>query len=181
MRLRAKLPILLAVALRVWCAGESPVLSQERAPEPEGAGHHAQAGVPLHPHEQRAIEVEIILGKEGFHVAKGGRSKGHGFLLVAGADAVLSLRNEDVIPHDFISPLFTRTDIHFSGRAIGIFRKEAAGFRVPPGHALTLGFKVPFSDFQTFYDLIWCGQHQEKQPDGKELLIVVTEKMAGRT
>ena len=47
--------------------------------------------------------------------------------------------------HDFISALFTRIEVHFTGRATGIFRKEAAGFRLKPGDSLTLQFIPPFS------------------------------------
>lgn len=179
MRLLAKLPILVTVALLAGGAGGFTVLSLERAAAHDGARHPAQEGASLLPaDESQAIEVEIVAREGGYSVVKGGQSNGRGFTLVAGADVHISLRNDDVNPHEFISPLFTRTDIHFSGKAIGVFRKEAAGFRLPPGQVLTLAFKAPFSDFPTFYDLIWCGKHQEHQSGGQEMLIVVTEKTA---
>ena len=77
--------------------------------------------------------------------------------------------------HDFISALFTRIEVHFTGRATGIFRKEAAGFRLKPGDSLTLQFIPPFSEFRSMYDLIWCSHHTQHSPQRKELLIVVTE------
>jgi hypothetical protein len=150
-----------------------------KAMERDGTPHTHEGG--RSPAEASAVEVEIVIRVGGYYVLKGGQPHGLSVSIVAGAATILALRNEDTIPHEFISPLFTRTDIHFMGLAIGIFRKEAAGFRLNPGDTLTLQFMAPSSDFPIMYDLIWCSQHGEHNPESKELLIVVTKEKLPRS
>src|SRR5262245_5699066 len=123
-------------------------------------------------------KVEIVVRDGGHPLLKGQQTRGHLITLVAGQPAVLAFRNEDTVPREFISPLFTRADIHFEGRATGIFRKDAVGFRLTPGSTLTLQFITPHSGFQKMYDLIWCSHDHEKGHDEElqELLVVMTEE-----
>jgi hypothetical protein len=135
-------------------------------------GAHSSAAAP-------AVEVEIVLREGGQPLLlKGPQTHGHVIALVAGQPAVLAFRNEDTIPREFVSPLFTRADIHFVGRATGIFRKDAVGFRLTPGSTLTLEFMAPYTGFPKMYDLIWCRGDHDKEPDTElqELLIVITEE-----
>jgi len=123
-------------------------------------------------------EVEIVL-RQGEHLlVKGQHTHGQIIALVAGQPTALAFRNEDTIPREFVSSLFTRADIHFVGQATGIFRKDAVGFRLKPGSTLTLQFMVPHTGFPKMYDLIWCTHDRDKQPDAElqELLIVITEE-----
>ena len=122
-------------------------------------------------------DVEIVIQEGGHLVLKGPHTHGQVLTLVAGESIVLALRNEDIGPREFISPLFTRTETHFGGRATGIFRKDAAGFRLNPGDTLTLEFTAPYSGFRRMYDLIWCGHHDGRAgTEMKDLLIVMTEE-----
>jgi hypothetical protein len=125
-----------------------------------------------------ADEVEIVLREGGHLLLKGPQTHGHVIALVAGQPTVLAFRNEDTIAREFVSPLFTRADIHFVGRATGIFRKDAVGFRLNPGSTLTLEFMAPYTGFPKMYDLIWCRGDHDKEPDTElqELLIVITEE-----
>lgn len=123
-----------------------------------------------------AADIEIIVREGVVPILKGQQAHGRVLALIAGESIVIALRNEDTGPREFISPLFTRTEIHFAGRAIGIFRKEAAGFRLNPGDTLTLEFKAPYSGFQRMYDLIWCGHDGKAGTETQELVIVVTEE-----
>jgi hypothetical protein len=135
-------------------------------------GAHSSAAAP-------ADEVEIVLREGGQPLLlKGPQTHGHVIALVAGQPTVLAFRNEDTVPREFVSPLFTRADIHFVGRATGIFRKDAVGFRLNPGSTLTLAFMAPYSGFPKMYDLIWCRGDHDKEPDTElqELLIVMTEE-----
>src|SRR5262245_12531758 len=124
------------------------------------------------------VKVEIVVQEGGHPVLKGQQTHGQVIDLVAGQPAVLAFRNEDTVPREFVSPLFTRADIHFEGRATGIFRKDAVGFRLTPGSTLTLQFITPHSGFQKMYDLIWCSHDHEKGHDEElqELLVVMTEE-----
>ena len=122
--------------------------------------------------------VEIVMKDNRYHVRN--HKAGHELVLQAGEEVVIILRNHDPIPHEFITPLFTRTEVRFSGDATGIFGREAAGFRLEPGKVLTLQFKVPFSrPFTTMYDVAWCNRHANPQllqgNEDHELLIVATQ------
>ena len=123
-----------------------------------------------------AADVEIVVRGEGHPILKGQQVHGQVLTLVAGEPIVLALRNEDSGPREFISPLFTRTEVHFVGRAIGIFRKDAAGFRLNPGDTLTLQFMAPYSGFRRMYDLIWCGHDGKASAETQDLLIIMTEE-----
>jgi len=142
--------------------------AHEGAPETH-QGAHSSAAAP-------AADVEIVVREGGLPVLKGQQAHGRVLALVAGEPIVIALRNEDTGPREFISPLFTRAEIHFAGRAVGIFRKEAAGFRLNPGDTLTLHFIAPYSGFQRMYDLIWCGHDGKPGTETQELVIVVTEQ-----
>jgi hypothetical protein len=135
-------------------------------------GTHGSGALP-------AIEVEIVVREGGIAVLKGPQTQGHLIALTAGQPAILAFRNEDTVARQFASPLFIRADIHFAGRAIGIFRKDAVGFRLSPGSTLTLEFTTPYSGFPKMYDLIfWCTQDNDKEPDAalQEMLIVMTRE-----
>lgn len=118
--------------------------------------------------DKAAITFLITIRSDGYELRRDGQVVGPEISLIAGRSAVMSLRNEDTIPHDFVSALFTRMELHFMGRATGMFRKEAAGFRLKPGESLTVQFVPQLSDFPTMYDVIWCSHHREH-------LVVVTE------
>ena len=132
-------------------------------------GAHSSAKAP-------SVDVEIVVGEGGHPILKGQKAHGQVLSLVAGEPISLALRNEDSGPREFISPLFTRTEVHFVGRAIGIFRKDAAGFRLNPGDTLTLEFVAPYSGFRRMYDLIWCGHDGKAGTETQDLLIIMTEE-----
>lgn len=135
-------------------------------------GAHSSAAVP-------EVEVEIVLREGGQpFLLKGQQAHGHVITLVAGQPAALAFRNEDTMPREFVSSLFTRAEIHFVGRATGMFRKDAVGFRLNPGSTLTLQFIVPYTGFPKMYDLIWCRHNHDGEPETElqELLIVRTEE-----
>ena len=118
--------------------------------------------------DSAGVEMQITMRHGDYELRQDGQPVGPEFSLIAGHPVVFIVRNEDSISHEFLSSLFTRIELHFTGRATGIFRKEAAGFRLKPGESLTVQFMAPFSDFPSMYDLIWCTHHREH-------LIVVTE------
>jgi hypothetical protein len=136
---------------------------------------HARDGVDV-PGERGDVTVEIAIRSEGYQLRREGKAVGQELSLIAGRPTVFALRNDDDVVHDFISALFTRIEVRFTGRATGIFRKDAAGFRLNPGDSLTLRFIAPFSEFRSMYDLIWCTHNSDHSPERKELLIVVTEE-----
>src|SRR6476619_3855005 len=157
-----------AVAGIILICPSGSILAHDGAPDIH-QGAHSSAQPP-------AVDVEIIIREGGHPILKGQQTHGQVLTLVAGESIVLALRNEDIGPREFISPLFTRTEIHFVGRATGMFRKDAAGFRLNPGDNLPLQFMAPYRGFHRMYDLIWCGHDGKPGTEVQELLIVMTEE-----
>ena len=174
MKLMTRLAVLFATTVVGAAAGTALIFPNGRiwahdgAPDIHQSAHSSAEALP--------VDVEIIIRKGGHPILKGQQTHGQVLTLVAGEAIVLALRNEDIGPREFISPLFTRTEIHFVGRATGMFRKDAAGFRLNPGDTLTLQFTAPYSGFHRMYDLIWCGHDGKPGTELQELLIVMTEE-----
>jgi hypothetical protein len=175
MKPSANLAFLLAATVVAVVSGTALIFPHGKIWAHDGApdmhqGAHSSAAAP-------ADEVEIVLRNGGQPLLlKGQQTHGHVIALVAGQATVLAFRNEDTIPREFVSPLFTRADIHFVGQATGIFRKDAVGFRLNPGSTLTLQFMAPYTGFPKMYDLIWCRHDKEPDTELQELLIVITEE-----
>ena len=149
---------------------DGKVLAHDGAPEMHHDAHASATAA--------ESEVEIVIREGGQPRLKGQQTHGRVIELVAGQPAVLAFRNDDHVPREFVSPLFTRAEIRFAGRATGIFRKDAVGFRLNPGSALTLQFMTPYTGFPKMYDLIWCSHDhgQEPETDLEELLVVMTKE-----
>lgn len=141
-------------------------------------GHNQQEGPIPHAHAHERTTLEIFMRDGVYHVQNDGRL---GFTLNAGEETTLILRNEDNVAHEFITPLFTRTEVQFSGNAVGLFGKEAAGFRLDPGKTLLLRFNPPHSEpFKTMYDVVWCNLHKKGDGEARdgELLLVATNEVS---
>lgn len=146
---------------------------EEELPIQEHEESHSQSPKP-------EKEFAIVMQESGYHIFEGDQSKSKKISIVAGEDIRLSIRNEDTIAHEAISPLFMRADIRIEGRGIGLFRNEAGGFRLRPGDSMTTQFKAPFFEFESFYDLIWCARHESQPVKGKEVLVIRTESQSNR-
>jgi len=173
---KSKLPALFAVTVLALASGttlmlpDGKVLAHDGAPEMHHDAHASATAA--------ESEVEIVIREGGQPRLKGQHTHGQVIELIAGQPAILAFRNDDHVPREFVSPLFTRAEIRFAGRATGIFRKDAVGFRLNPGSALTLQFMTPSSGFPKMYDLIWCSHEhgQEPETDLEELLVVLTKE-----
>ena len=173
---KSMLPALFAVTVLALVSGttlmlpDGKVLAHDGAPEMHHDAHASATAA--------ESEVEIVIREGGQPRLKGQQTHGRVIELVAGQPAVLAFRNDDHVPREFVSPLFTRAEIRFAGRATGIFRKDAVGFRLNPGSALTLQFMTPYTGFPKMYDLIWCSHDhgQEPETDLEELLVVMTKE-----
>src|SRR5262249_4760198 len=129
--------VLAVVSGTTFIVPSGEILAHDGAPEMNHDTHS--------PATASEIEVEIAIQEGGQPRLKGQQTHGRVIALVAGQQAVLAFRNEDTVPREFVSPLFTRAEIRFEGRATGIFRKDAVGFRLSPGATLTLRFLTPHS------------------------------------
>src|SRR5262245_28066391 len=106
------------------------------------------------------LKVEIVIQEGGQPRLKGQKTHGQVIEVVAGQSVALVFRNEDAVPREFVSPLFSRTEIHFEGRATGMFRKDAAGFGLNPASTLRLEFVMRQNGLAQMYDLL-CVSHDE--------------------
>lgn len=166
------------LAVGGFLAGSLTLAPKSMASQEEGL--HAHDHAELHSEVSEAREVEIVMREGAYHVAQGVQLESNSILLVAGEEVRLSIRNEDTMAHEVISQLFIRTDIHIEGKGIGVFRNQAGGFRLRPGDSMTAQFTVPFFEFESFYDLIWCGRHGSQFGKGQEFLVVRTQSQPHR-
>ncbi len=148
-------------------------------------GHGFQAQTAQHKEEHhpvKEVRMEIHMRDGQYYMVDEGGINQKELLLKAGEETILILSNDDQVAHEFITPLFLRTEVHFSGDAVGLFGKEAAGFRLDPGKKLALHFTAPFSHpFHTMYEVAWCSRHRMFRKDGPqttqgELVIVTTSE-----
>ncbi len=121
-------------------------------------------------------EYEVVMKDYKFHIMKEG-SAVNSLELTGGLPAVITLRNEDPVAHEFVSSLFTRVPVAMSGDATLVSTKRARGFRINPGHAVRLEFVPPSNEEGDMeYDAFWCNIHG-KQAGGDmrgEVFIVQT-------
>lgn len=142
------------------------------------------AGHELHIHNHQApkqgmvgTRVQILMKDGVYHVMNGTGTEPKNLILKAGEESTIILHNEDGVAHEFISPLFTRTEVRFAGKATGIFGKDAAGFRLDPGKVLVLQFQAPdHQPFKTMFDVMWCNLHKTADAEAQEgeILLVAT-------
>jgi len=131
--------------------------------------------VPVQPGtEQRAINAEVVMKDKGFHITQG--ESGKGFLLLAGTQANIRLRNEDSVAHEFVSTMLYNLPFQLLGQGTFVRASNAAGIRVDPGQTVVLSFQVPqgTNDFQNIYEVFWCNVHGKNHGDKMrgEILIV---------
>lgn len=131
--------------------------------------------------EKSQGKVDVVMKDKEFHVTSGESERG--FMLIAGTQADIHLKNDDVVAHEFVSPLLYKTPFRMDGNATLVKLPNTMGVRVDPGQSVVLTFKVPqdSTEFQPLYDLFWCNvhgkQHGEKMRG--EILIVETRGETG--
>lgn len=126
-------------------------------------------------------KVDVVMKDKGFRVTSGEGERG--FMLLAGTQADINVRNEDTVAHEFVSPLLYKAPFQISGNATLVKLPKAMGVRVDPGQSVVLSVEVPqdSAEFQPLYDLFWCNVHgkQHGDPMRGEILIVETRGEIG--
>jgi len=143
-------PMVLAVVLSgwAWALAASPLQAEER--------------------EYDEPDVILVIKEKTFQMVKGnavGEDSPHvGFYLAPGEDIILELRNEDKLPHEFVSPVFTLVEFQFWGKATLVYTYTATGLRIDPGEKVALRFELPkgFSGKQFKF---WCNVHGKLHDD----------------
>ncbi|MBU6432850.1 MAG: hypothetical protein KJS98_05985 [Nitrospirae bacterium] len=127
-------------------------------------------------------DVILVIKEKTFHMVKGkvvGEDSPHlAFSLSPGEDITLELRNEDRLPHEFVSPLFTLVEFQFWGKATLVYTYTATGIRVEPGETVALRFELPkgFSGKQFKF---WCNVHGKLHDDALQGEIFVVKSKQG--
>jgi hypothetical protein len=123
-------------------------------------------------------DVILVIKEKAFHVVKGnaaGKDSPHlGFSLSPGEDITLELRNEDRVPHEFVSPLFTLVEFQFWGKATLVYTYTATGIRIEPGETVALRFELP-KDFSGKQFKFWCNVHGKLHGDALQGEIFVVK------
>jgi len=128
------------------------------------------AAVPLQAAEREYDEPDVILAikEKAFQVVKGnafGEDSPHlGFSLAPGENIILELRNEDKLPHEFVSPVFTQVEFQFWGKATLVYTYTATGIRIDPGEKVALRFELP-KGFAGKQFKFWCNVHGKLHND----------------
>ena len=141
------------------------------------------AAVPLQAAEREYDEPDVILAikEKAFQVVKGnaaGEDSHAGFSLAPGENIILELRNEDKLPHEFVSPVFTQVEFQFWGKATLVYTYTATGLRIDPGEKVALRFELPkgFSGKQFKF---WCNVHGKLHHDTLQGEIFVVKAKHG--
>ena len=113
-------------------------------------------------------DVILVIKEKAFRMVKGtssGQDAAHpAFSLSSGEDITLELRNEDTLPHEFVSPLFAKVDFQFWGKATMVYTYTANGLRIDPGETVGLRFDLP-KDFTGELFKFWCNVHGKLHGD----------------
>ncbi|RMH35860.1 MAG: hypothetical protein D6690_07765 [Nitrospirae bacterium] len=113
--------------------------------------------------KEEESDIVIVIKDKAFHVIKGGSPNPYHplFLMEAGLDHIITIRNEDDVAHEFVSPYFRDVEVQLSGDATMVFPDDAAGFRIDPGKSVTLRFRAPElpKGQDVIQKLFWCDIH----------------------
>ena len=127
-------------------------------------------------------DVVLMIKEKAFHMVKGNAPKENSlhpaFSLSPGQDVTLELRNEDKVPHEFVSPLFAKVEFQFWGKATVVYTYTANGIRIDPGETVALRFELP-KDFSGELFKFWCNVHGKLHGDVLQGEIFVVKARQG--
>jgi len=127
-------------------------------------------------------DVILVIKEKTFHMVKGtamgGDSLHPAFSLSPGEDIVLELRNEDKLPHEFVSPVFGMVEFQFWGKATLVYTYTAMGIRIDPGETVALRFDLP-KDFSGKQFKFWCNVHGKLHGDNLQGEMFVVKSKPG--
>lgn len=126
-------------------------------------------------------DVILVIKEKAFHMVKGNPLTDHGhaaFSLSSGEEITLELRNEDHVPHEFVSPLFAKVEFQFWGKATLVYTYTANGIRIDPGETVALRFELP-KDFAGDLFKFWCNLHGKLHGDVLQGEIFVVKPKRG--
>jgi hypothetical protein len=127
-------------------------------------------------------DVILVIKEKAFHMVKGTPLADHpgnsAFSLPSGDEITLELRNEDYVPHEFVSPLFAKVEFQFWGKATLVYTYTANGIRIDPKETVGLRFELP-KDFAGDLFKFWCNVHGKLHGDVLQGEIFVVKPKQG--
>lgn len=136
----------------------------------------AQKPAPM-PIVKDEIDLDIVVKNKKFHILSGG-GKENNIELLAGTEPTIRIQNEDLVAHEFVSPLFQEVGFCFDGKATLVTTSKATGVRIDPGESVLLNMKIP-SNFEHMYGLFWCNLHGKEHGDKMRGEVLVFESRTG--
>ena len=116
---------------------------------------------------------------QAFQITKG--EGGKGIMVLSDPRVDITLRNEDTVAHEFVSPMLFNIPFRLSGNGTFVKLPKAAGVRVDPGQTVQLSFEVSqdVKEFQHLFEIFWCNVHGKQHGD-KNARRDVDRRAAGR-
>ena len=133
--------------MRLRMAGQLAVISIViliASPVIRPVGDGASAGIP---DEQR---VEMLIRNYDFEII-------HRTPVTLGGEAVIILRNQDIVRHGFTSPALPRLYLRVEGEGVSAYGKGIDGLYIEPGKTLVIRLVIEHSGRLTFH----CDLHPE--------------------
>lgn len=131
------------------------------------------------PVAKKEFDLDIVVKGKEFHILEGGTRTGN-IELLAGTEPTIRIRNEDLVAHEFVSPLFKEVGFSFDGKATLVNLPRATGVRIEPGEAVTLNMKIPAA-FDPMYGLFWCNVHGKEHGEKMRGELLIFESKGDRT
>jgi plastocyanin len=126
-----------------------------------------------------AGKVTVIMKDKSYHISAGDQAgqSGKGFTLNVGEANEITLKNEDVMPHEFVSKALNSMDVAMMGSAEIVTDGKATGYRVDPGKTVILNVTPKVGDdFSGSYDVFYCSIHGKDTMKGE---VIVADSRTG--
>ena len=133
--------------MRLRMAGQFVVISiviLMASPVIHPVGDGASAGIP---DEQR---IEILIRNYDFEII-------HRTPVTLGGEAVIILRNQDIVRHGFTSPALPQLYLRMEGEGVGAYGRGIDGLYIEPGKTLVIRLVIEHSGRLMFH----CDLHPE--------------------
>lgn len=100
-----------------------------------------------------------------------------GLSLSAGQEKIITLRNEDMTAHEFVSKAFKSMDVEVVGEAEPVTDGKANGWRVMPGKTVKLKVTPKIGEnFGGSWDVFYCPIHGKHNMKGE---VIVADSRTG--
>ncbi|WNM58071.1 hypothetical protein [Candidatus Nitrospira allomarina] len=121
----------------------------------------------------------IVVKDNGYHITSESPSGTltPGFTMDAGMTNTITLKNEDMTPHEFVSKSFKHMDVEMSGEADVVKDGAASGWKIKPGKTVVLKVTPKVGEnFGGSWEVFYCPIHGKGSMRGE---VVVADSRTG--